>query len=207
MNSIQVFFAILGAVLYLVGFVPYIYHVFHGRVVPHAFTFSVGMILSGINTYILITSGNLDASTITPIIRTIAGVIGATIGWYLISKIHITRVDIIAIVLAVLCLGVVYIYGASSAIIPTILVDILVLTPTLRKIHDNPDTEDAWAWILTVFSMAATLLSFPAHTLEGSLFWAYVMIVNLLVAAYITYRKKVFHSWRYLFVYIRERLR
>ncbi len=207
MNSIQVFFAILGAVLYLGGFVPYIYHVFHGRVVPHAFTFSVGMILSGINTYILITSGTLDASTITPIIRTIAGVIGATIGWYLISKIHITRVDIIAIVLAVLCLGVVYIYGASSAIIPTILVDILVLTPTLRKIHDNPDTEDAWAWILTVFSMAATLLSFPTHTLESSLFWAYVMIVNLLVAAYITYRKKVFHSWRYLFVYIRERLR
>lgn len=110
MNNYQIFFAILGAVLYLVGFVPYIYHVFHGRVVPHAFSFSIGAILSGINTYILISSSGLDASTLTPIVRTIAATIGGVIGWFLISKIHVTRVDIIAIILAVLCLIIAYIY-------------------------------------------------------------------------------------------------
>ncbi|MFZ2256382.1 MAG: hypothetical protein WAW59_07145 [Patescibacteria group bacterium] len=58
-----------------------------------------------------------------------------------------------------------------------------------------------------MFSQAATLLSLPTHTLENSLFWAYVMCMNLMVATYITYRKKVFHSWKYLFIRIKQRLR
>jgi hypothetical protein len=207
MNNYQIFFAILGAVLYLVGFVPYVYHIFHGRVVPHAFSWTVWTILWGINTYILIGWGMLDVSSVTPIVRTISLSIGAVIGWFLISRVHITRVDIVAIVLGALCLGIAYIYGAHNAIIPTILVDILILIPTLRKIHDDPDTEDALTWLLVMFSHAATLLSLPTHTLENSLFWAYVMCMNLLVATYITYRKKVFHSWKYLFVRIKRRLR
>jgi hypothetical protein len=149
----------------------------------------------------------LDVSSVTPVIRTISLSIGAVIGWFLISRVHITRVDIVAIVLGALCLGIAYIYGAHNAIIPTILVDILVLIPTLRKIHDDPDTEDAWTWLLVMFSQAATLLSFSIYTLETSLFWGYVMCMNLLVAIYITYRKKVFHSWKYLFVRIKRRLR
>lgn len=207
MTSFQIFFAILGAILYLVWFVPYVYHIFHGRVVPHAFSWTIWAILSGINTYLLITTNVVDMSSVTPIIRTIALCIGAVIGWFLLSRIHITRVDIVAIVLAVSCLGIAYIYWAANAIIPTILVDILVLIPTLRKIHDNPDTEDAWAWLLVMFSQMATLLSFSTHTLQSSLFWSYVMIMNLVVAIYITHRKKVFHSWKYFFVRIRETIR
>lgn len=114
----------------------------------------------------------------SPVVRSVALVIGSIIAWFYISRVHISRLDIIAIVLAGICLIVAYIYGAHSAIIPTILVDILVLIPTLRKIHDNPDSEDAFAWILVVFSQAATLLSLPTHTLENSLFWAYVMVMN-----------------------------
>lgn len=207
MNSFQIFFAILGAVLYLVGFVPYVYHIFHGRVVPHAFSWTVWAILWGINTYILIGSQWLDYSLLSPIIRTIALVIGTIIAWFYIDRVLISRLDIVSIVLWVACLGIAYMHGANHAIIPTILVDILVLIPTLRKIHDDPDTEDAWTWLLIVFSQAATLLSLSTHSVENSLFWVYVMIMNLLVAIYITYTKKVHHRWKYLLSRMIHRLR
>ena len=47
-------FAILSAVLYLAGFLPYIYQTFRGRVVPHAFSWTVWAIISAINTYSLL---------------------------------------------------------------------------------------------------------------------------------------------------------
>jgi hypothetical protein len=129
------------------------------------------------------------------------------IGWTLIRKISIGWFDYLCVVLALVCLGLAYRYGAANAIIPTILVDILVLTPTLTKIWRNPDSEDAWAWILVVFSQAATLLSLSTHTLENSLFWGYVMCMNALVAVYILRRRLVVHSWRFVLTHIREALR
>ena len=52
--TLSLFFVILGTLIYLVGFLPYIYHVFHGRVVPHPFSWTIWCILSGINTYVLL---------------------------------------------------------------------------------------------------------------------------------------------------------
>lgn len=207
MNNYQLFFAILGAVLYLIGFVPYIYHVFHGRVVPHAFSWTVWAILSGINTYILVLQSWLDSSIISPTIRTSCLCIGSIVWWFYIRKVHISRWDILAIFLAWICLMVAYLYGAENAVIPTILVDMLVLFPTIRKIYDNPDTEDAFTWFLVVFSQLATIASFPVHTLNNSLYWWYEVFVNLLVGLYILRMQRNFHSWRYVFVRIIRRLR
>lgn len=56
MSYLQIFLSFLGAFLYLVGFVPYMYHVFRGRVIPHAFSWTIWAILSSINTYALFMS-------------------------------------------------------------------------------------------------------------------------------------------------------
>lgn len=45
--------ALISVVLYAIGFVPYIYHVFHGRVIPHPFSWSVWMLFGIINASIL----------------------------------------------------------------------------------------------------------------------------------------------------------
>ncbi len=50
MHDFSLLFIILSIVIYLIGFLPYIYRVFHGRVVPHPFTWTIGAILVSINT-------------------------------------------------------------------------------------------------------------------------------------------------------------
>ncbi len=72
MQDFSLFFVILGTLLYLIGFIPYMYHVFHGRVVPHPFSWTIWAILSAISTYALMSSDGVTDSLFTPVIRTIA---------------------------------------------------------------------------------------------------------------------------------------
>ena len=197
MITTALFFACLGAILYLIGFVPYIYHAFRGKVVPHPFTWTVGFMLSAINTYGLFLSDGFTDTLIPTVVRTWALFIGLFVGWYFIARISLNWFDYFCIILWVGCLFIASYIWVSEAIIPTIIVDILVLSPTLKKIWRDPDSEDIFAWVLTVFSQACLLLSLGHYTLENSLFWAYVMSVNALVAILI-YRRRLFVStWTY----------
>jgi hypothetical protein len=197
MSDFSLFFVILGTFFYLLGFIPYIYHIFYSRVVPHPFSWTIWCILSGVNTIALMGSTGIEPTSITPLVRTIALSIGAIIGWILIRRIRITLFDYVCLSLALLCIYIAYRYGVNQAIIPTILVDLLVLAPTLHKIWNDPESEDPFAWICVVFSQMCILLSLSTHTLENSLFWAYIMIQNALVAFFI-YRRKIFiKNWKY----------
>lgn len=197
MTSFQIFFSILAAVLYLVWFVPYIYHVFHGRVVPHAFSWTIWAIISTINTITLVWSMGDTFAIFWPMVRTGALIFGAIIAWIYIGKIRINSFDYLCLLLGLFCVVIAYVYGVADAIIPTIIVDIIVLSPTLRKIWRDPDTEDAFTWFLVMLSQGCILLSLPVHTLENSLFWWYVMTVNALVALLILRRRVYTHRWSY----------
>ena len=185
-----VFLAILSAILYLTGFLPYIYHTFRGRVVPHAFSWTVWAILSAINTYNLYQIEGMDISLISPLTRSAALATGAVIAWFFIRKIRITGLDYIAIGLALICLYIAFHYGVQDAILPTILVDILVLAPTIKKIWYDPYSEGLTSWVLTIFSQACLLLSLPEITYSSSIFWIYVMTMNAVVSTYIFSRRR-----------------
>lgn len=180
-----IFFAITSSILYLCGLIPYLYQVFHGRVVPHAFSWTVWAILSSINTYNLYHLDGLKVSLISPITRTSMLTIGAIIAWFFIKKIQIWWIDYISILLAIVCFYIAVHYGSQDAIIPTIIVDILVLIPTLKKVWNDPYSEALSAWFLVIFSQAFLLLSLDDITWSNSLFWIYVMLINAFVAIYI----------------------
>lgn len=197
MITFSFIFAVISAIIYLVWFIPYIYHTFRGRVVPHAFSWSVWGTLSLINTVWLSSVTHTSSALISPVIRTTALIIGATIGWMLIKKVRINRYDYLCIWMAGLVLLYAYYVWAIKAIIPTILIDILVLLPTLKKIWFNPRSEDALAWITTTVSQFFLLLSIGVFTIETSLFWFYAMSMNALVAIYITLRIRYVENWRF----------
>lgn len=96
MNSSTIFI-ILSILVYLVGFIPYIYHVFYGRVVPHPFTWTIGVILVSINTIQLWSTEGLSIALISPLMRIVALTIGVTLGWYYIRKIRINIFDYICL--------------------------------------------------------------------------------------------------------------
>lgn len=97
-------------IFYLVGFVPYIYHAFHGRVVPHPFSWTIWCILSGINTWILLDLYGMSSTLITPMVRTLALVVGSLVGWMLIRRIAISTFDYICLLMAIICIAIAYRY-------------------------------------------------------------------------------------------------
>lgn len=106
MHDFSLIFILLSIIIYLIGFIPYIYHVFHGRVVPHPFTWTIGAILVSINTIQLISTDGMSISLVSPLLRIIALSIGVSVGWYYIRKIQINIFDYICLFFAVVVIGI-----------------------------------------------------------------------------------------------------
>lgn len=192
-------FASLSGIIYLSWFIPYIYHVYHGRVVPHPFSWSVWAVVSVINTIALIGTTDSFSSILSPLIRTSCLIIGWIIWWTLIRKIQINYFDYLCLILAWCTIGIAYFFSVEKAIIPTILIDLFVLSPTLKKIWFDPSTEDIIAWITTTISQFFLLLSLWTFALDITLFWIYLMSMNAGVAALIFFRAQYMRSWKYRF--------
>ena len=124
-------------------------------------------------------------------------VLGSIAGWCLIRRISISQFDYFFLLLTVSVIIMVQYYGLRNAVIAMISIDFLVLTPTLRKIYKNPESEDALVWFTASLSLACLILSLPSITFESSLFWFYTVTANLAVALFIriwTIRRA--HTWR-----------
>jgi hypothetical protein len=78
-----------------------------------------------------------------------------------------------------------------------ILIDFLVLTPTLKKIWINPGSEDAIAWFTTTFSQIFLIASIGTYTFESSIYWIYIMVVNICVGVFIILRFRYIQTWKY----------
>lgn len=197
MHSFSLLFISISLLIYLFGIVPYLYHALHGRVVPHAFSWTIWCVMVALNTMIFLSESPLDYTIAPLIIRSMILAIGAIIGWMLIRHIRIRMFDYLCITLALWCIAIAYIYGLEHAIIPTILIDMLVLSPTIRKTWNNPDSEDALAWFCAGISGIFLLLSFGQHTFSNTAYWAYGVMTNFMVG-FLIYRRKLYtHTWFY----------
>lgn len=195
MHDFSLIFILFSIIIYLVGFIPYIYHVFHGRVVPHPFTWTIWVILVSINTIQLWITDGMSTSLISPLMRIIALSIGVVVGWYYIRKIQINFLDYICLFFAVVVIGIASIWWISHAIIPTIAIYMLVMAPTLKKIWINPHSEDSLAWVTAWFSLFFLLCSIQTYTFDSVIFWIYDMALNFSIAIFIIYRTRYMDRW------------
>ncbi len=199
---IPLILAITSALIYLVGFIPYIYHAFHGKVLPHPFSWTIWATISGINTLAIIENSWWSDQLVSPLTSTLCLFIGSMVGWIIIKKIHIRFFDYLCLALALWVLLLAYFFSVRDAILPSILVDILVLSPTLVKIWKNPESEDASGWIWAGASRLLFLVSLGIGAFSFASFWFwYSIAINFLVAAFVLrrqrYLKNIFHRIRY----------
>ena len=199
MNSVLIFSSI-ATIIYLIGFIPYVYHIFHGRVVPHPFSWTVWCLFSLANLSILVTTDGFSLSVLPVFIRSFALLLWAIIGWFLIKKISIGRIDYIALWLAICVIILMRFFDADEAILCMIVIDLLVLSPTLRKIWDNPESEDPLAWIMSGLCMWCFLLSLDQISFLNAGFWSYLFCINFLVAILIYRRKIYLANYKHLFL-------
>ncbi len=196
LSSISV---IIASGVYLIWFIPYIYHVFHGRVVPHPFSWSVWLLFSVQSGYFVYISQWFSYALIPVVVRTIALCIGSFLWWYYFKKIATRRVDYVALFLALITISVGTILEADKTVILMIIIDFLVLFPTLRKIWVNPKSEDSLAWIMAGFFHLFMILSLREINFENAGYFIYNTWVNFLVA-FLIYRRIQYISWMRYYV-------
>lgn len=114
----------------------------------------------------------------------------------MIQKIKMSVFDYICLGLAILIILIAYFFGVSQAIIPSIIVDMIVLSPSIKKIWIAPESEDVFGWIgagtsrlLFLASLGVGMFSF-----SSSWFW-YSVIINYVVAVLIVRRTLYMKNW------------
>lgn len=202
---ITIIIAITSALIYLIGFIPYIYHVFHGKVLPHPFSWTIWAIISSINLFAIVREFGITPELISPVTSTTCLFVWASVWWALFRKIRIRFFDYACLAIALMVLGIAYVYSFSDAIIPSILLDFIVLSPTLVKIWKNPESEDISGWIWAGTSRLFFLLSLGIGAFSFASFWFwYSVIINFLVAIFIArrqwYLRNIFHRIKYHFL-------
>ena len=198
MNN-ELFYALLSVFLYGIGFVPYIYHVFHGRVVPHPFSWTIWCGFSLMNLIILYSSIWYTPTFFIVLIRAISLAFGALCGWYFLSRIQVGKFDIFALILAILSIGILNLYWFREVVIWMVITDMIVLLPTLRKIFSDPRSEDALIWFTLGLSQWCLLLSLPHLSFENSFFWFYAIVSNLsvwILIRFLCFRRRMTLRWR-----------
>lgn len=194
--TLTIFFIVLSILFYLFGAIPYFYHIFHGRVVPHPFSWTVWAILAAINTAWLISHTGLVYQSISPIIGTWSWFFWAVIGWFMIKKVHITHFDYICLFLGVGVIAIAYFQWLSKAIIPSVCVDLLILGPTLRKLWVTPRSEDILGWLGAGMSKFFLLCSLGPYAFSfDNFWWWYAVVINFLVSILIFYRTRYVENW------------
>lgn len=194
--NLSYIFITVAVLFYFIGTIPYFYHIFRANVVPHPFSWTVWCIFSLMNGYILYQNYGLSILHILVGLRTITLCVWAIIGWYNLSKISIGRIDIIALILAIGMIFVMKYLWLNEATLSMILIDFLVLLPTLKKIWINPRSEDSIIWLTSAVSFLFFVLSFPTIDFANAWFWIYVFLINCLVALLVYRRTLYLSNWK-----------
>ncbi len=116
----------------------------------------------------------------------------------MLRKIKLSQFDYLSLLLAIGVIVFMYVYGMTEAVIAMVIVDILVLLPTIKKIWIDPRTEDVLVWFTSALSQTCLLISLPFFTFENSFYWFYLILLNLSVGIFIRLRLRFLtQTWYY----------
>lgn len=183
------FFGAVALILAFGCYVPYYIGIFKKRVKPHPYTYLVWvitMLITSVSSFLHgggASSWNLLAST------------GLIFGVFLLSFKYgtgdITRFDFACLVLAILSVVLwVVTDDPVMAVVFATIVETISFLPTLRKTWWAPDTESVASWFINVFKHALSVAAVSEFSVVTVLYPAVLVVLNLLLAVEIVYRRK-----------------
>ncbi len=169
--------AIIGAVIAIVGNIPYLIDVIKKRVEPHPYTWLVWTIVSGVTFF-----GALAKGAGVGAIPTGAAEIFTVIIFILSLKYgfrNIRRIDTYFLIIALL--GLVpwaLTKDPTISVIIVVTIDLVAFIPTLRKTWKKPKTETPVLYSMNVVRHILTLFSLQAYNIATMLHSIAMIIVN-----------------------------
>ncbi len=173
---------ILGAVLLIVGDIPYVVDTFKGKTKPHRVTWGIVVLVNGIGFANQLASGASNSLWGFGAATFITGVI-------FLSSLKFgtgghSRNDMIALLASLVGVGLWVIFDSPLfSIVANVFVAIISLLPTIAKAKMHPETETKVSWLLGSIASTLTMLS------VGALNWRLIILplVGALLQAYMVY--------------------
>ena len=180
-------FALVAAILAIVGNVPYLRDVIRKKTKPHTYSWMVWSIVSGVTFF-----GQLAKGAGVGAISTGASEIFTFIIFLFSLKYgfkKITKTD--KIFLTVALLGIVpwiITKDPTVSVVVAVSIDLIAFVPTLRKTWKYPKTETATLYSMNVLRHILALFSLQAYNVATSLHSIAMITVNSLMTAMIAFR-------------------
>lgn len=187
--GVKVAFAVIAAVLAIVGNVPYVIDVFKGKVKPHTYSWFAWSIVSCIVLFGQIAKGAGIGALPTAAAEVF------TILIFLLSLLygfkHPTRSDKIFLALALLgILPWILTKDPTLSVVIAVAIDAAAFVPTLRKTWSEPKTEDSVLYAMNVARHGLALGSLQAYNIVTMLHSVVMITLNSVMTVLIVRKKK-----------------
>ncbi len=182
-------FAVVAALLAIAGNIPYIIDVLRGRVKPHAYTWFVWSVVSGIVFF-----GQVAKGAGIGALPTLASEI-FTIFIFILSLKYgfkgVTRSDTFFLVCALLGLiPWLLTKDPTVSVVIAVCIDLIAFVPTLRKTWMEPKTETPILFGSNVLRHVLALLSLQAYNIATTLHSISMVTLNTAMTLIILFKKK-----------------
>lgn len=182
-------FAIVAALLAIVGNVPYLRDVIKGKIMPHAYTWLVWSIVSAV-----IFFGQISKGAGIGALPTLASEIFTIIIFFFSLKNgfkYTTRTDTYFLIIALLGLIPWYLTkDPTLSVIIVVAIDLVAFIPTLRKTARHPHSENASLYSMNAMRHFLALFSLQAYNIATTLH-SIAMIITNTIMTFLIVRKKI----------------
>lgn len=181
--------AVIGAILLIVGYVPYFKDVLARKTKPHMFTWLIWMITQGTATVALLHGGGKFGS-VSLIIGTFL-VIAIFILSFKYGTKDITKSD--KIILSLALLAVVVWWQLDNPLLSVFMVSVIDgagYMPTIRKTINDPWSETLSFWIIMAAVSGLSILSNAEYNLLTVTYLSVLFVANIIVSMICITRRK-----------------
>lgn len=183
---------ILGALAVAIGLIGYAFYargILKGKVKPHAFSWLVWALLTGVAFFAQLADGGGPGAWVTGM-SALLSFIFAAVGLGASSRTYITKSDWSFFIAAIVAIPIWYFTGNPlwSVIIITV-IDAIAYVPTFRKAYFHPDTEDVTQYFLAGTKYLVGILALSAFSITTVLYPLSLVITNAAFVAMVFVRR------------------
>jgi hypothetical protein len=190
MLSLQDILGIIAILLGVVAYAFYIRGIVQGKVKPHAFSWGVWGLLTGIAFLAQLAGGGGPGAWVTGF-TAICSFAFVIVGLTKSSRVYINKSDWVFLAVALATIPIWYFSGDPlwSVLIITI-TDACAFIPTFRKAYNHPDTENARTYALSGIKFVPGLFALQTFSVTTALYPASLVLMNLLFVVMLLWRRK-----------------
>ena len=176
-QDIKLAFALLGSLIALISYYPYIRDIVSGKTKPHAFSWLVWGLLTGIAFFGQLSDGGGVGIWVTGITAVVCFLIVALSFSY--GEKNITRSDWWCLILS---LSAIPLWLATStplwSVILITLIDAVAFIPTVRKSISKPHEETLITYVLSVLKFVLGIIALENYSMITTLYPASLVFIN-----------------------------